>query len=374
MGNNAGRFGFGHASGDDWQAVTRACVDQIKPPAGANLGFVYVTDVLAGDMDKITARLVQDTGVADWVGTSGLGVCATGTEYFEEPAVAAMVGCFPADGFNVFDQFGGDDAKFLARLGPWAVRGEGHFAVIHADPRDPDMMELISELSDVAGCFLAGGLASSRGVYAHVAGAPTNSPLSGVVFGAEVPVVTALTQGCSPIGPIHEVTQCQDNIAIEINGQPALDVFREDIGEVLAQDLQRVAGYIFAAFPVVGSDRADYMVRNLVGLDEARGLLAIGAPLERGQKIMFCRRDGQTARDDLARMLADLKRRATTPIKGAVYFTCLGRGPNMFGAPGAELAAIEEALGDVPLVGFFCNGEISHNRVYSYTGVLSLFL
>jgi small ligand-binding sensory domain FIST len=89
---------------------------------------------------------------------------------------------------------------------------------------------------------------------------------------------------------------------------------------------------------------------------------------------MFCRRDGQTARDDLARMLADLKRRATAPIKGAVYFTCLGRGPNMFGAPSAELAAIKDELGDVPLVGFFCNGEISHNRVYSYTGVLSLFL
>jgi small ligand-binding sensory domain FIST len=46
----------------------------------------------------------------------------------------------------------------------------------------------------------------------------------------------------------------------------------------------------------------------------------------------------------------------------------------MFGAPSAELAAIQDALGDVPLVGFFCNGEISHNRIYAYTGVLSLFL
>ena len=120
--------------------------------------------------------------------------------------------------------------------------------------------------------------------------------------------------------------------------------------------------------------RADYMVRNLVGLDEERGLLAIGAPLEDGQKLMFCRRDGETARADLARMLTDLKRRATTPPKGAVYFTCLGRGPQMFGAQSAELAAIQDQLGDVPLVGFFCNGEISHDRVYSYTGVLSLFL
>ena len=57
-----------------------------------------------------------------------------------------------------------------------------------------------------------------------------------------------------------------------------------------------------------------------------------------------------------------------------VYFTCLGRGPRMFAAQSAALAATQDELGEVPLVGFFCNGEISHNRVYGYTGVLSLFL
>jgi small ligand-binding sensory domain FIST len=374
MGDDVERFGFGHASGDDWQAATQACVAQLDAPAGANLGFVYVTDALAGDLGKILALLVQDTGVADWVGTTGVGICATGCEYFDEPAVAAMVGCFPDGAFSVFDRFDDDSASFLNRLGPWAARGEGHFAVIHADPRDPEIMQRVPELAEAAGCFLVGGLASSRGDYAHVAGALTEGTLSGVMFSAEVPVATALTQGCSPIGPVREVTECQDNVAIEIDGRPALDVFKDDIGEVLSQDLQRTAGYIFAAFPVAGSDRADYMVRNLVGLDVERGLLAIGAPLEDGQKILFCRRDRQTARDDLARMLGDLKRRAPSPIKGAVYFTCLGRGPNMFGAQSAELGAIQDELGDVPLVGFFCNGEISHDRLYSYTGVLSLFL
>ncbi len=374
MANNSDRFGYGHATGGDWRSATAACAAQLKTPAGANLGFVYITDALAGDLDKIIAHLADETGVADWVGTTGVGICATGVEYFDVPAVAAMAGRFPEHEFSVFDHFSDDHESFLGGLGPWAAGGEGHFAVIHADPRDPEMMQSVPELAEAAGCFLVGGLASSRGVYAQAAGGLTEGPLSGVIFSGEVPVATALTQGCSPIGPVHEVTQCQDNVAIEIDGRPALEVFKDDIGEVLAHDLQRVAGYIFAAFPVAGSDRADYMVRNLAGLDEARGLLAIGAPLEEGQRIMFCRRDGQTARDDLARMLADLKRRATTPIKGAVYFTCLGRGPNMFGAPSAELEAIRDELGDVPLVGFFCNGEISHNRVYSYTGVLSLFL
>jgi small ligand-binding sensory domain FIST len=35
---------------------------------------------------------------------------------------------------------------------------------------------------------------------------------------------------------------------------------------------------------------------------------------------------------------------------------------------------ISRTLGDIPLVGFFANGEISHNRLYGYTGVLTVFL
>ena len=44
------------------------------------------------------------------------------------------------------------------------------------------------------------------------------------------------------------------------------------------------------------------------------------------------------------------------------------------GEQSAELCQIQREIGDVPLVGFFCNGEISHNQLYGYTGVLSLFL
>jgi small ligand-binding sensory domain FIST len=60
--------------------------------------------------------------------------------------------------------------------------------------------------------------------------------------------------------------------------------------------------------------------------------------------------------------------------RGGVYFSCLGRGQHMFGEHSEELRIIQQVLGDFPLVGFFANGEISHNRLYGYTGVLTLFL
>jgi small ligand-binding sensory domain FIST len=67
-----------------------------------------------------------------------------------------------------------------------------------------------------------------------------------------------------------------------------------------------------------------------------------------------------------------LKEQTPQP-RGALYFSCLARGEHMFGRRGAELDVIRGTLGEVPLVGFFCNGEISRDRLYGYTGVLTLF-
>jgi small ligand-binding sensory domain FIST len=89
---------------------------------------------------------------------------------------------------------------------------------------------------------------------------------------------------------------------------------------------------------------------------------------------MFCRRDGDAAREDMLRMLTDLAKRARGQIRGGVYYSCLGRGRYQFGENSEELKMIQEQLGDFPLVGFFANGEISHNRLYGYTGVLTLFI
>ena len=90
--------------------------------------------------------------------------------------------------------------------------------------------------------------------------------------------------------------------------------------------------------------------------------------------MMFCRRDRQAAEADLKRMLGQIKRRLNGPPRGGLYFSCIARGVNLFGPDSAELRLIREELGDLPLAGFYANGEISNNRLYGYTGVLALFL
>ena len=89
---------------------------------------------------------------------------------------------------------------------------------------------------------------------------------------------------------------------------------------------------------------------------------------------MFVRRDAEAAAKDLGRMLDDVTRRMGGPPKAALYVSCVARGSNLFGPNSEEAKTVRAALGeDAPLIGFFANGEISKNRLYGYTGVLTVF-
>ena len=86
-------FVAAHAAADDWRTASAECLAQLgQAKSRANIGFLYVSDRLADNYDDILEFLSARTGVKNWVGTVGIGVCATGTEYFDQPAVTAMIG------------------------------------------------------------------------------------------------------------------------------------------------------------------------------------------------------------------------------------------------------------------------------------------
>jgi small ligand-binding sensory domain FIST len=376
-------FAAAHARGEtdaDWGRLALDCVSQLGPAADrAELGFLYVTDVLAAHLPKIIALLRQSTGVKTWAGSVGVGIAATGAEYFDCPAMAVLVGSLPKDTWRLIPNLERDAAP-LAAVKEWVdAQASGPLTgpplgVVHADPRNPELPQLVTGLAEAVSGFLVGGLASSRGAMDQVAGEVVRGGVSGVLFAPNVAIATGLSQGCSPIGPVRTVTAARENVLFEIDGRPALEVFKSDIGEVLARQLEKVAGYIHAAFTVTGDDTGDYLVRNLIGIDPERGWLAVGEQVSSGDRILFVRRDRAAAEEDLVRMIRRLKRGAGAAPKAGLYFSCVARGPNMFGANSAELGILRRELGDVPLAGMFCNGEISKNRLYGYTGVLTLFL
>lgn len=370
-------FRHGHAAAADWRAAAGDCLAQLDAGNGAgggNLGFLYVTDAFADVLPDIHRHFVAATGVAHWVGTVGIGICATGVEYLDEPAIAVMIGDFPPDSFRVFGAVAG--AAKIQSVDLQCGEAPASIAVVHADPLAGDIEQQLRLLAKrTESGFLVGGLASSRGsTNPLLADGVEQGGMSGVAFSDVVTVATRLTQGCLPIRPAHEITGAQNNIVIELDGRPALEVLRTDVGITANEELAQLGGQIFVGLSVPGSDTGEYVVRNLIGIDPGNKLIAIGDHARKGQRLQFCRRDHDTARSDMTRMLDSIREGLYTSPRGALYYSCLGRGGALLGGKSEELKMIQSALGDVPLAGFFCNGEISHNRLYGYTGVLTLFL
>ena len=390
----------GHATHPDWRAALALAGAQIEAGAVAHeasgagpltLGFVYFSDHYAGHAAALYAELRQRWPGVSWVGGVGVGVAASGVEYFDEPALALMLAALPAGRFEVFS-----GAHKLQRIEPYS-------ALVHADPATPDLAELIAELSDrTASGYLFGGLASSRGDACHIADGVWRGGLSGVAFSSDVALVSRVTQGCQPVGATRTVTACERNIVLELDGEPALACLLRDLGMALLGDpraaLPRLRATLVgltdandSALARGGQFGTDTRVRHLIGLDPARQAVAVAELLQPGMRLAFCQRDVQAARRDLVRICSEIREEVETQveaallptgagadeparrIQGALYISCSGRGGLHFGGPSAELKIVQHALGDVPLVGFFAGGEIARHHLYGYTGVLTVF-
>ena len=307
---NVGHIHAAHAADADWRVAAEACLATLGTHGdggnAANLGFAYASDAFAAHFSEISDFLRDASGIEHWVGSVGLGVCATGVEYFDDPALCLLTGRFPELAFRVFADIVDDMQGFEADHGAWCDQSGARFAMVHADPRNGAVDALVNALCErMDGGFVVGGLTSSRGAHPQLADGVTTGGVSGVLFGPQVSVVTRLTQGCSPLGPRHEISRCRGNLLTQLDGRPALDVFYQDIGELLAADgAAPLLATVFAGLPVKGSDTGDYLVRNLVAIDEAGRALAIAAGVEEGDQVMFCRRDAAAAEQDMRRMLS----------------------------------------------------------------------
>jgi len=363
-------FASAQAVGDTTSAVTQALAAQLREVEGHTVGFLYVTSAIAGDLGDMIATLSSTTGIGTWTGTAGHGVCGSGVEHWARPAATVLTGRLLDGSYHALPSIETLEAlESMSRFGLAAGLG-----VVHGDPRNGRVVELVEALSGASGAYLVGGLTSANDCFAQVAGSRVvDGGVSGLLIGGRFSVAVGLTQGCTPIGSVHEVTRCEGQIAARLDEQPAYEVMCADIGIAEGADPRPWLTNIHAAFPVEGSSEADYVVRNLIGIDPRQGLVAIAEAMQPGDRVMFVRRDAESAGKDLERMLTGLRSRLSGPPKAGLYYSCVARGPNLFGTEHYEMRAIRDAFGDIPMAGFFGNGEISEDRVYGYTGVLTLF-
>jgi small ligand-binding sensory domain FIST len=208
-----------------------------------------------------------------------------------------------------------------------------------------------------------------------------SNSLAGMYISGAFETHIDITQGCQPITSPMTITKAENNLIHEIDHEPASEVFAKLLKGPLAQDLRRALTVLFVGLPADHTENSvsagRYLVRNIVGLDPEKGIVAVADRVSDGQAIIFALRDGQRARDDLQEMLQRqrLRLNGKTPVFG-FYFNCCARGSSLYGIPGIDAAYIKQVLGDFPLIGMFGGYELAPlgraNHLFAYTGVLAL--
>ena len=124
-------------------------------------------------------------------------------------------------------------------------------------------------------------------------------------------------------------------------------------------------------------DRGDYSLTALVGHDEQHGSVTVARPIDPGDFLCWAVRDAEAAIEGLERTATELETELATQPRFGLLFSCLGRGPYLYGGVDRDLQLLQHKFPDMPLIGFYGNGEIaprgSGSELLQYSAVLGLF-
>ena len=376
---------------DPRRAIAEVCTQALARLNGTpDLAVLFVSADRAPLCDTIAAEVCDRLGTESVIGCTAESLVGVGQEVEGAPALSLWLACLP--GAQVLPMH----LTFARTPEGGAVLGWPD-ALVEQWP-DPATMLLLGDPftfpsdyllermnEDHPGLPVIGGMASGAsqpGESRLILGrqALTDGAVAVLLSGA-VRVQIVVSQGCRPIGKHFVVTRAEQNVIHELGGKPALIQLHELLVTLPMREQEMVRRGLHVGRAVTEYqerfEHGDFLVRNVLGIDPNTGAVVVGDYVRVGQTVKFHIRDAQTADVDLRQMLAAARQRIGEKACGALLFTCNGRGTRLFPEPHHDATAIGNALGEIPLAGFFAAGELGpvggKNFVHGFTASIALF-
>jgi small ligand-binding sensory domain FIST len=372
------------------RAVTEVCQSAMGGLQGTpDLAVLLVSSDRGPACDEIAGEVCRRLGTNRLIGCTAESVLGIGREIEGAPALSLWLAQLPGaelQAIHLAYETTPEGGVFVgwpdALLGSWP---EHAAMLLLGDPFSfPADLMLQRMNEDHPGVPVIGGMASGSnqpgrnrlllGPDVHSTGAVA------VVLGGGVRVQTVVSQGCRPIGTHFVITKAERNVIYELGGQPAAARLRDVLVQLPMREQQMVRNGLHLGRVVSEYQErfepGDFLVRNVMGVDPENGAVVVADYMRVGQTVKFHIRDEQTADADLRQLLAGARDQVPT-CGGALMFTCNGRGTRLFSEPDHDARAVQQALGEIPLAGFFAAGELGpvagKNFVHGFTASLALF-
>jgi small ligand-binding sensory domain FIST len=332
--------------------------------------------------DRLPGRVVM--------GSSAAGLIGAGKELESKPGVSLTAAVLPDVKIHAFSLQNEDVPDLDGSPRAWeklvGVRATDnpHFVIV-ADPFSFRVDNFIMGLdfafpksSKVGGLASGGSQPGRNALYLnHLC---LRSGLVGVALTGNIALDTVVAQGCRPIGQPLRVTECHENILVSVDGKPPVEVLQSIFPELPERDRQLMKQALFVGIAMTSTNekptQGDFLIRNILGVDNEHGSLAIGSPLRPGQTVQFHLRDSRSSTEDL-RAVFERAGENKAKTQGALLFSCVGRGESLYGRANHDTSFFEKNVAPVPLGGFFCNGEIGPvggtTYLHGYTSCFGMF-
>ncbi|GAA0987482.1 FIST N-terminal domain-containing protein [Acrocarpospora macrocephala] len=381
------RFADGLAVGpnlvESAETAIRQALAGLTGPADLVCFFICGED--AEDVTKAGQRAMELAGEAAVIGCSATGVIGDAQGVELSPSVSAWAASLGEARVTTFalESLRADDRFVVIGLPEREV--DDRVAIMLADPYTFPTDAFVEHSSEVLGNLpliggLANGLQGRGSVRLFADGEVYTEGAIGVMLSGAVRVSTVVSQGCRPIGPTMVVTRAEENVLLELAGQPALARLEDIVSALDEEDRELVASGLQIGIAMdeyaERHERGDFLIRGVLGIDPEREAVAIGDIVPVGRTVRFQVRDAETADEDLYELL-DAHLAEGGRVDGALLFSCNGRGSAMFGTPDHDALALRDTLGPIGVAGFFAAGEVGpvagHNHVHGFTASVLVF-
>jgi small ligand-binding sensory domain FIST len=375
-------------TGDALREVIASATAQL--PATPNLGFVFFSPHHAPAAQQLASELAPLlSSPENLLGCSGEAIAGRGRECEDQPAISLWLAALPASRITTMHLEFQRTPEGNA-IGGWpdSLSGawpEGSCLFALAEPFSFPADVMLDQLNEdrpgvpVMGGMASGGQAPGRnplilGAHVYNEGAVVAHVSGGVR------VRTIVSQGCRPIGKPFVVTKAERNVVYQLGGRPALDQLKEIFQTLPTREQVLVNRGLHLGRAVSEYrnhfEQGDFLIRNVVGGDSTSGAIAVGDYLRPGQTVQFHVRDAESADAELRQLLAAVRDTPFSGPRGALLFTCNGRGTRLFPQHDHDAGAVEQVLGPIPLAGFFAQGEMGpiggKNFVHGFTASLAV--
>jgi len=396
------------------RASLEAAVAEIVESVGKSLsntpdlGILFISSAYTSEYPRLVPLLLEKLPLPVLIGCGGGGIIGVNDqnrvlEVENNPAISLSVAHLPDVEVHPFHIAGDSLPDLDSSPQSWAEligvppEKQPHFILL-SDTFSSKINDLLEGL-DFAypGSVKVGGLASSNSMATQSAlfYYSENNPgrylytegTVGIALSGNIVVDTIVAQGCRPIGEPYTVNKGERNVILELTdtdgtSRPPLEFLRDLIQSLSEEDRQLAQNSLFLG--VVRDEfklklkPGDFLIRNLLGVDPRYGAIAIGDRVRPGQRIQFHLRDAQASALDLETLLSlyQQEKSGAPPTVGALMFSCLGRGEGLYGIPNFDSELFWQYLDQMPLGGFFCNGEIGpvagRTFLHGYTSVFGI--